>query len=172
VTPTARCLVALGSNLGDRLANLQAGLREIADADGVDVVAVSPIYETAPVGGPDGQGPYLNAALAADVAIDAESLLGMLHRIEEGRERSRDVYWGPRTLDLDLLVHGNLVVDTPTLQVPHPRMHERRFVMVPVCDIAPDLVHPTLGRTMRDLLADLPPDPGELTRFSDTWTGT
>jgi 2-amino-4-hydroxy-6-hydroxymethyldihydropteridine diphosphokinase len=172
VTPTARCLVALGSNLGDRLANLQAGLREIADADGVDVVAVSPIYETAPVGGPDGQGPYLNAALAADVAIDAESLLGMLHRIEEGRERSRDVYWGPRTLDLDLLVHGNLVVDTPTLQVPHPRMHERRFVMVPVCDIAPDLVHPTLGRTMRDLLADLPADPGELTRFSDTWIGT
>jgi 2-amino-4-hydroxy-6-hydroxymethyldihydropteridine diphosphokinase len=172
VTPTARCLIALGSNLGDRLANLQAGLREIADADGVDVVAVSPIYETAPVGGPDGQGPYLNAALAADVAIDAKSLLGMLHRIEEGRERSRDVYWGPRTLDLDLLVHGNLVVDTPTLQVPHPRMHERRFVMVPVCDIAPDLVHPTLGRTMRDLLADLPPDPRELTRFSDTWTGT
>ena len=172
MTPTARCLIALGSNLGDRLANLQAGLREIADADGVDVVAVSPIYETAPVGGPDGQGPYLNAALAADVAIDAESLLGMLHRIEEGRERSRDVYWGPRTLDLDLLVHGNLVVDTPTLQVPHPRMHERRFVMVPVCDIAPDLVHPTLGRTMRDLLADLPADPGELTRFSDTWTDT
>lgn len=172
MTPTARCLIALGSNLGDRLANLQAGLREIADADGVDVVAVSPIYETAPVGGPDGQGPYLNAALAADVAIDAESLLGMLHRIEEGRERSRDVYWGPRTLDLDLLVHGSLVVDTPTLQVPHPRMHERRFVMVPVCDIAPDLVHPTLGRTMRDLLADLPPDPGELTRFSDTWIGT
>ena len=180
-TPLTRCLIALGSNLGDRLENLRAGMVGIGDAPGIDIVAVSPLYETAPVGGPDDQGPYLNAALAADTTLVAADLLALLHRIEAGRERQRVVHWGPRTLDLDLLVHGDLVCDAETdtdlgtetgvrtLQVPHPRMHERRFVMVPVCDIAPDLVHPRLGRTMRDLLADLPVEPGDLTRLTDTW---
>jgi 2-amino-4-hydroxy-6-hydroxymethyldihydropteridine diphosphokinase len=165
--PTTRCLIALGSNLGDRLENLRAGLAGIEEAAGVDIVAVSPVYETAPVGGPDDQGPYLNAALAADTTLDAAELLALLHRIEAGRERQRTVHWGPRTLDLDLLVHGDLVTDTATLEVPHPRMHERRFVMVPVCDIAPDVVHPRLGRTMRDLLADLPVEPGDLTELTE-----
>jgi 2-amino-4-hydroxy-6-hydroxymethyldihydropteridine diphosphokinase len=164
---TTRCLIALGSNLGDRLENLRAGVAEIEGADGIDIVAVSPLYETAPVGGPDDQGPYLNAALLADTTLDAATLLALLHRIEAGRERRRTVHWGPRTLDLDLLVHGDLVSDTPTLEVPHPRMHERRFVMVPVCDIAPDVVHPRLGRTMRDLLADLPVEPGDLTELTE-----
>lgn len=175
--PTTRCLIALGSNLGDRLENVRAGLAEIRDAPGIEIVEVSPLYETAPVGGPDNQGPYLNAALAADTTLGAGELLKLLHRIEAGRERRRIVHWGPRTLDLDLLVHGDLdtgaSADNATLQVPHPRMHERRFVMVPVCDIAPDLVHPRLGRTMRDLLADLPVEPGDLTPLtdltSDTW---
>jgi len=168
-TPTTRCLIALGSNLGDRLENLRAGATAIGDAAAIEVVAVSPLYETAPVGGPDGQGPYLNAAIAADTTLDAATLLALLHRIEAGRERQRVVHWGPRTLDLDLLVYGDLVADAATLQVPHPRMHERRFVMVPVCDIAPEVVHPRLGRTMRDLLADLPVEPGDLTRLTDTW---
>ncbi|HSP30064.1 MAG TPA: 2-amino-4-hydroxy-6-hydroxymethyldihydropteridine diphosphokinase [Ilumatobacteraceae bacterium] len=178
-TPPTRCLIALGSNLGDRMENLRAGVAGIGDTPGIDIVAVSPLYETAPVGGPDDQGPYLNAALAADTTLGASDLLALLHRIEAGRERQRVVHWGPRTLDLDLLVHGDLVCDaetdidtrigTRTLQVPHPRMHERRFVMAPVCDIAPDLVHPRLGRTMRDLLADLPVEPGDLTQLTDTW---
>jgi 2-amino-4-hydroxy-6-hydroxymethyldihydropteridine diphosphokinase len=169
LTPRTRCLIALGSNLGDRLDNLHAGLAGIDAADGIDVVAVSPIYETAPVGGPEHQGPYLNAALIADTTLDAADVLALLHRIEADRERQRVVHWGPRTLDLDLLVHGDLVVDTPSLEVPHPRMHERRFVMVPVCDVAPDLAHPRLGRTMRDLLADLPVEAGDLTELTDTW---
>lgn len=168
-TSSTRCLIALGSNLGDRLDNLRAGVARIDEADGIDVVAVSPLYETAPVGGPDGQGPYLNAALAADTTLTAADLLALLHRIEAGRERERVVHWGPRTLDLDLLVHGDLVSDSPALEVPHPRMHERRFVMVPVCDIAPDLTHPRLERTMRDLLAVLPVEPGDLTRLTDNW---
>ena len=170
--PVARCLIALGSNLGDRLDNVRAGVAGL-EAAGIDVIAVSPLYETAPVGGPENQGPYLNAALLADTAIGAADVLGLLHRLEASRERQRVVHWGPRTLDLDLLVHGDLVCDAEigagTLQVPHPRMHERRFVMVPVCDIAPDLVHPRLGRTMRDLLADLPVEPGDLTQLTDTW---
>lgn len=170
-SPATRCLIALGSNLGDRLENVRAGVAELRRSDGVEIVTVSPLYETAPVGGPDEQGPYLNAALAADTTLAAADLLALLHRIEAGRERQRLVHWGPRTLDLDLLVHGDLVTDLVVgadpdrsiLQVPHPRMHERRFVMVPVCDIAPDVVHPRLGRSMRDLLADLPVEPDDLT---------
>lgn len=164
-----RCLIALGSNLGDRLENVEAGLAGIAGLADVEIVAVSALYETAPVGGPDGQGPYLNAALAADTTLGAGVLLAALHRIEGSRERERIERWGPRTLDLDLLVHGELVVDAETLQVPHPRMHERRFVMVPVCDVAADLVHPVLHRTMGDLLGELPIEPGDLTRLTDTW---
>jgi 2-amino-4-hydroxy-6-hydroxymethyldihydropteridine diphosphokinase len=167
--PPTRCLVALGSNLGDRLENLRAGVTGIDDASGIDVVAVSALYETAPVGGPDGQGPFLNAALAADTTLDAADLLALLHRIEGERERRRNVHWGPRTLDLDLLVYGDLVTDAAALHVPHPRMHERRFVMVPVCDVAPELVHPRLGRTMSDLLARLPVEPGDLTRLTEPW---
>lgn len=174
-TAPTRCLIAIGSNLGDRLDNVRAGVAGIRDAPGVDVIEVSPLYETAPVGGPEHQGPYLNAALVADTTLGAAELLALLHRIEASRERQRVEHWGPRTLDLDLLVHGALVTEpepepvpgAPTLQVPHPRMHERRFVMVPVCDVAPDLVHPRLGRTMRDLLADLPVEPGDLTELTD-----
>jgi 2-amino-4-hydroxy-6-hydroxymethyldihydropteridine diphosphokinase len=164
-----RCLIALGSNLGDRLTHLRAGLTGISDSDGIEIVAIAPLYETAPVGGPEDQGAYLNTALLAETTLDAGDVLALLHRLEASRERQRVVHWGPRTLDLDLLVHGDLVSDAPELEVPHPRMHERRFVMVPVCDVAPDLVHPRLGRTMSDLLADLPVEAGDLTEVSDHW---
>lgn len=167
-TPT-RCLIAIGSNLGDRLESLRAGVDELEATDGVVIDAVSKLYETAPVGGPENQGPYLNAALAATTTLDAAELLANLHRIEATRERKRTVHWGPRTLDLDLLVYGDLVSDTPSLQVPHPRQHERRFVLVPVCDVAPHVVHPVLGRTMRELLANLPVEPGDLTAIDDDW---
>jgi 2-amino-4-hydroxy-6-hydroxymethyldihydropteridine diphosphokinase len=163
------CVIALGSNLGDRLDNLRAGVAGIERAAGIEITHVSPLYETAPVGGPDGQGPYLNAALRATTTLGAADLLTLLHRIEASRERRRDERWGPRTLDLDLLVYGDLVSDEPTLEVPHPRMHDRRFVMVPVCDIAAELVHQRLERTMRDLLADLPIEAGDLTQLADTW---
>jgi 2-amino-4-hydroxy-6-hydroxymethyldihydropteridine diphosphokinase/dihydroneopterin aldolase len=166
---TTTCLVALGSNLGDRLESLRAGVRGVDAIDGVDVISVSKLYETAPVGGPDDQGAYLNAALLAEASLAAADLLRELHRIEAGRERERIVHWGPRTLDLDLLVYGDLVFDDPSLQVPHPRQHERRFVMVPVCDVAPDLIHPQLGRTMAELLADLPVEPGDLWAIEDDW---
>ena len=168
-TPSTRCLIALGSNLGDRLENLRAGIDRLIAADGVVVDAVSKLYETAPVGGPDEQGPYLNAALVATTTLEAAELLELMHRIEASRERERVVHWGPRTLDLDLLIHGDLVSDTPSLEVPHPRQHERRFVLVPVCDVAPDVVHPVLGRTMSELLAQLPVEPGDLTPISDDW---
>lgn len=162
-------LIALGSNLGDRHDNIRAGLSALVDHDDVEVRAVSKLYETAPVGGPDDQGAYLNAALLCETTLDAAGLLALLHRIEASRERERVVRWGPRTLDLDLLVYGELVSDDPALQVPHPRQHERRFVLVPVCDVAPELVHPSLNRTMADLLADLPAEPGDLTAIAGEW---
>jgi 2-amino-4-hydroxy-6-hydroxymethyldihydropteridine diphosphokinase len=166
---TTRCVIALGSNLGDRLENLRAGIDALASTNGVVIEAVSKLYETAPVGGPDEQGPYLNAALVATTSLEAAELLANMHRIEAIRERTRTIHWGPRTLDLDLLIYGDLVSDSPALQVPHPRQHERRFVLVPVCDVAGELVHPVLGRTMSDLLAALPIEPGDLTAIADDW---
>lgn len=163
------CLVAIGSNLGDRLDNVRSGVDQLAALDGFEVAAVSTLYETAPVGGPDDQGAYLNAALRAETTIPADQLLAELHRIEATRERRRVVHWGPRTLDLDLLVYGDLVSDDPALQVPHPRQQDRRFVLVPVSDVAAEVVHPVLGRTMVDLLADLPVEPGDLTVVGDDW---
>lgn len=168
-TAPTQCLIALGSNLGDRLENLRVGIEELGNIDGLDIDEVSKLYETAPVGGPDEQGPYLNAALTATTTIGAADLLALLHRVEAIRERERTIRWGPRTLDLDLLIYGDLVSDDAALEVPHPRQHQRRFVLVPVCDVAPDVVHPVLGRTMRDLLAEVPVEPGDLTPIGDDW---
>lgn len=167
--PTTRCLIAVGSNLGDRLANVRSAITGLEAADDVEIIAVSKLYETAPVGGPDNQGPFYNAALLVDSTMQAADLLALLHRLEADRERRRIVRWGPRTLDLDLLVFGDMLCDDPSLQVPHPRQHLRRFVMVPVCDVAPELVHPRLGRTMAELLADLPVEPGDLTAIATDW---
>lgn len=162
-------LIAIGSNLGDRLENLRAGIEGLRSTPGVEVVAISGLYETAPVGGPDRQGAFYNAATRVETRLDAADLLARLHEIEADRERERVVRWGPRTLDLDLLIHGELVSDDPQLEVPHPRMHERRFVLVPVCDIAPDLVHPQFDSSMRELLQAAPAEPGDLALAADDW---
>ncbi len=168
----AKCLVALGSNLGDRLAHLRAGLDLLSAEPAVRALAISGLYETAPVGGPDRQGPYYNAAVLAQTSLTALELLAVLHRIEAERERERVVRWGSRTLDLDLLILGHQIVSTPTLQLPHPRMHQRRFVMVPVCDVAPDMAHPVLKRTLADLCTAIPAAPGDLRLVSTNWYAT
>ncbi len=131
-----RAFLSLGSNLGDRLALLRAAVRELPD-----VVAVSPVYETAPVGGPD-QGAFLNVVVELDTAHDARGLLELGQRLEAVAGRVREVRWGPRTLDVDVLWVDGEVRDDADLQVPHPRMWERRFVLAPLADLAPDLVPP------------------------------
>ena len=132
-----RAFLALGSNLGDRWAHLRAAV------DGLpDVVAVSDVYETDPVGGPAGQPPYLNAVVELDTDLSPRELLEVAGRLEAEAGRVRAVRWGPRTLDVDLLLVGDLVVDEPDLQVPHPRLRERAFVLVPLADLAPDLAGP------------------------------
>lgn len=130
-----RVYLALGSNLGDRAAHLQ---RAVADLDGV--VGVSPVYETEPVGGPGGQGAYLNAVVALETVLTPRDLLGECRRLEAVAGRVRAERWGARTLDVDVLLVGDLRVDEPDLVVPHPRLWERRFVLAPLRDIAPDLV--------------------------------
>lgn len=134
-----RAYLGLGSNLGDRLGALQAAVDGMRAADGVRVVAISRVYETAPVGGPE-QGPYLNAVVAIDSDIDARALLALAQQLEAAAHRVRTVRWGPRTLDVDVLWVDGERLDDPELTVPHPRMWERAFVLVPLADVAPDLV--------------------------------
>jgi 2-amino-4-hydroxy-6-hydroxymethyldihydropteridine diphosphokinase len=130
-----RAFLALGSNLGDRWALLRRAVAALPD-----VVAVSPVYETDPVGGPEGQGAYLNLVVELDTELSARQLLEAAQRAEAGARRVRTERWGPRTLDVDVLLVGDDVVDEPDLVVPHPRMWERAFVLVPLADLAPDLV--------------------------------
>ncbi len=126
-----RALVGLGSNLGHRMATLRAAVAGLPD-----VVAVSPVYETEPVGGPDGQPRYLNVVAELATDLTARQLLDVAHRLETAAGRERAERFGPRTLDVDILLVGDEIVDEPDLTVPHPRMHERRFVLAPLADLA------------------------------------
>jgi 2-amino-4-hydroxy-6-hydroxymethyldihydropteridine diphosphokinase len=138
VTPTRRAFIGLGSNLGDRRAALQRGVAQL-EAGG-DVTAVSPLYETEPVGGPEDQGAFLNVVVELATADSPQRLLARCQELEEAAHRVRTVRFGPRTLDADVLLVGDLTLDEPDLVVPHPRMWERRFVLAPLADLAPELV--------------------------------
>jgi 2-amino-4-hydroxy-6-hydroxymethyldihydropteridine diphosphokinase len=129
-------VIAVGSNLGDRLGHLQAAVDSLAATEGVRVTAVSPVYQTDPVGGPD-QPDYFNAVLLADTTLAPAGVLAAAHAAEAARERTREVRWGPRTLDVDIISYGGLVSDDPVLTLPHPRAHERAFVLVPWHDVDP-----------------------------------
>jgi 2-amino-4-hydroxy-6-hydroxymethyldihydropteridine diphosphokinase len=132
-----RAFLGLGSNIGDRRQTLRDAVESL---NGVGLVRVSPVYETEPVGGPSGQDRYLNLVVELDTDLSARALLGVCHRLETAAGRIRTERWGPRSLDVDILWMESAEVDEPDLQVPHPRMYERRFVMAPLADLAPDLV--------------------------------
>jgi 2-amino-4-hydroxy-6-hydroxymethyldihydropteridine diphosphokinase len=150
-----RVLLGLGSNLGDRDANLVAALDRLEEENALLVLALSTIRTTAPVGGPP-QPDYRNAAALAETHLPPRKLLAALQRAEErvGR-RPGGERWGPREVDVDLLLYGDEVIDEPGLSVPHPRMAERRFVLEPAAEIAPEMVHPTTRRTVRQLFEAL-----------------
>ena len=152
-------LIGLGSNLGDRQAALDGAVAALAATPGILVRKVSTFYETEPVGGPPGQGAYLNAAAVLETSLDPFALLKVLQEIEARFGRVRTVRWGERTLDLDLLLFGDRIIETPELVVPHPRYAARRFVLEPLAEVAPEAVDPVRKRTIRELLADLVPEP-------------
>jgi 2-amino-4-hydroxy-6-hydroxymethyldihydropteridine diphosphokinase len=148
-----RVVLALGSNLGDRLRSLQGAVDALFDAPGLTFVAVSPVYETEPVGGP-AQPDYLNAVLLAGTTLPAREILALTSRIEQAFHRVREIPMGPRTLDIDIITCGGEVSDDPVLTLPHPCAHERAFVLAPWLDADPAAAIPGRGR-VADLLAGL-----------------
>jgi 2-amino-4-hydroxy-6-hydroxymethyldihydropteridine diphosphokinase len=143
VSAEVRAWVGLGANLGDARATIEAAFDALAGLPGTRLAARSALYRSAPVeaGGPD----FVNAVAALDTPLPPLALLQALHAIEAGQGRERPYHHAPRTLDLDLLLHGKQVISTPVLTLPHPRLHLRAFVLLPLLELAPDLRHPTLG---------------------------
>ena len=152
--PIRQVILSLGSNLGDREANLQGAVDALRDTPDVVVVDVSPVYETAPVGGPEESGAYLNIVLLADTTLSVDTLLDRAHAVEQAFGRVRSVPGAPRTLDVDLITYGTKSIETEELTLPHPRAHERAFVLAPWLDIEPEAVLPGLGR-VDTLLAEV-----------------
>jgi 2-amino-4-hydroxy-6-hydroxymethyldihydropteridine diphosphokinase len=165
-TPSVIAFVGLGSNLGDREAQLAGAVRALASTPEVEIGAGSRVFETEAVG-PAGQGHYLNAVLQVTTRLPPRVLLDRLLAIERAAGRVREqerVRWGPRCLDLDLLLYGALCLRELGIEIPHPRLHERGFVLEPLCDLAPGLIHPGLGRSLADL-ARLRRDEGSVRVF-------
>jgi 2-amino-4-hydroxy-6-hydroxymethyldihydropteridine diphosphokinase len=148
-------LIGLGSNLGDRPASLRGAISALGHVPGIMVRQVSSFHETEPVGGPPGQGMFLNAVALLETDLEPLPLLHVLQEIESRFGRQRTIRWGERTLDLDLLLFDNRIIDTPELCLPHPRMRTRRFVLEPLVEVAPGAVDPVTGRPFSAILADL-----------------
>jgi 2-amino-4-hydroxy-6-hydroxymethyldihydropteridine diphosphokinase len=146
--------IAVGSNLGDRWSRLVLAARALRTAPGVAVLRASRVWDTAPLGPP--QPRYLNAVLEVETTRTPESLLGLLREVEQRAGRTRDLRWGPRTLDLDLLLFDDRIVRTPGLTLPHPAMAWRRFVLAPLAELRPDLPVPGTDSTVGRLLAEAP----------------
>ena len=157
-----KSLIGLGANLEHREKVLRDVVRQLEKLPHVNIVGLSRVYETTPVGGPDGQSVFLNAAVLIESNFKSPDLLTELHKLETAFGRTRDTRWGPRVLDLDLLLHDDVVSDSPKLTLPHPRMTFRRFVLHPACDVAADMIHPATGHTLGQLLNHLNQTPNHI----------
>jgi 2-amino-4-hydroxy-6-hydroxymethyldihydropteridine diphosphokinase len=151
-----KAYLGLGSNLGRRLENLKKALRQLTSTEDIIIRAISAVYETRPVGGPE-QGPYLNACVKLETALSPTKLLLAMQTVEDNLGRVRKERWGPRTIDLDLLIYENILINSPLLELPHPRIVERDFVLIPLAEIAPNLIIPGQTITVKDLLSSRPP---------------
>lgn len=166
-----RVYIALGANLGDRLGALRAAVATLAEAEHISLKSASALYETAPVGGPEDQPSFLNGVLEIETSLSPYALLDLLQTIEQENHRTRDIRWGPRTLDLDILFFGDQRLNDGRLEVPHPRLHLRRFVLQPLADLALDFMHPVNKKTIAELLASLPDDDiNDVVKFMDNWS--
>jgi len=147
-----KAVIALGANIGNPKEQMDLAVALLRES--LDVESISSYFTTAPVGGPE-QPDYLNAICIADSELPAAELLALLHGIEKALGRERTVHWGPRTIDLDLIQYGSILSYADELQLPHPRAHERRFVLEPWCEVEPDAILLTHGK-ISELLAQLP----------------
>ncbi len=150
----AHAYIGFGSNMGKRFAYINQALRWLLEADGVSLIRASSLYETEPVGY-EAQDWFLNGVLAIETSLLPHPLLDVLRNIEKRIGRSQRIRWGPREIDLDLLIYEQCCINTPDLIVPHPEMHRRRFVLIPFAEISPDTVHPILQKNVQALLPDL-----------------
>lgn len=153
-TAGSRSAIAFGSNIGESLAILEGAMKSLEKTPGITIKAKSSWYRTAPVGGPS-QPDYLNGAAILEVQLSPQKLLDTLLNIEQEFGRVRQEHWGPRTLDLDILLFDDLILETPDLQIPHPRMTQRAFVLVPLAEIAPDWIEPVSREPISQLLQKL-----------------
>jgi 2-amino-4-hydroxy-6-hydroxymethyldihydropteridine diphosphokinase len=153
--------IALGANLGDRAKNIRAALDALATSPTISIVRVSSLIETTAVGGPPDSPPYLNAAAELQTSLGSHALLHHTLEIEKNLGRVRREKWEPRPIDIDLLLFGDHIISSQELVIPHPLMHERRFVLQPLAEIAPGAVHPTLQMTIAGLLQNLDQQPSK-----------
>lgn len=153
-----RAYLGIGGNLGQVRETFSGALAALEQTEGISVTGVSPLYETPPVGGPKNQAPFLNAVIEVETGLGARAMLRRQLQIESLFARARTVRWGPRTLDLDLLLYGptEIIDDPPELVVPHPRLSERAFVLVPLADLAPSLILPGTEHSVGALRDALP----------------
>lgn len=150
------CLVGFGSNLGDRAAMIATAVAALQNHDAVRFIEMSSLIETLPVGGPAGQGNYFNCVAHLETSLAPRDFLELLLQIETQLGRTRTQKWESRVIDLDLLLYGDLVCDFPDLTIPHPRLHNRYFVLAGAAQIAPTRIHPILKKSMRELFDELP----------------
>lgn len=149
----AKAYLSLGSNLGDRLLNLKMAVLEMEKSDSVSMLEFSPVYQTEPVGKED-QPWFLNSIALIETSFRPPPLLDYLLGIEKAMDRQRREKWGPRNIDLDILLFDDLIIDSDRLAIPHPQMHKRRFVLLPLVRMNPNLLHPLLKKTVEELLME------------------
>ncbi|MDE0482612.1 MAG: 2-amino-4-hydroxy-6-hydroxymethyldihydropteridine diphosphokinase [Candidatus Poribacteria bacterium] len=149
--------IGFGSNIGDRLSYIENAIHALSEAEGITLQKISSLYETEPVGD-EAQAQFLNGVIAIKTGLSAHTLLQTLKQIETTVGRQHRARWGPREIDLDILIYGDICLRTPNLVIPHPEMHLRRFVLVPLAEIAPGVVHPVFNKTIQTLLERLEDD--------------
>ena len=147
--------IGVGANVGDREANIRAAIEQLRASPGVEVLQVSKLIDNPAAGGPANSPQFLNGAVEVRTTLSARELLDRMFAIEKSLGRERRLKWGPRSIDLDLLLFGDQIIAEPGITVPHALLHERTFVLGPMCEIAPSAVHPALRKSMSELLAQI-----------------